>query len=148
MSDWKGTAIELIKKFEGLRLEAYPDPASGGDPWTIGYGATGPEIQKGTVWTQDQADADLSQRIEQLGRQVDVNVFIPITDNQKAALVSFAYNVGINALVSSTLLKLVNQDDMHGAADEFPKWIHAAGKVMSGLVARRAAEQATFLEGL
>lgn len=148
MSDWKVTALGLIKKFEGLRLDAYPDPASGGDPWTIGYGATGPDIKKGVTWTQGQADADLDQRVTELGSAVDVNVFSTITENQKAALVSFAYNLGIGALMGSTLLRLINQGDMKVAADEFLKWTHAAGKVMAGLVTRRAAEREVFLQGL
>ena len=60
--------LDLIKKFEGLRLAAYPDPATGGEPWTIGYGHTGPEVHRGLTWTHDQAEAALEQAAAQRNR--------------------------------------------------------------------------------
>ena len=126
-------ALELVKRLEGLRLTAYPDPASGGDPWTIGYGATGPGIIRGTRWTLEQADADLAARLAVLERQV-------------AALVSFAYNVGVDALKRSSLLRLLNGGKPSAAAAEFAKWTKASGKVFPGLVKRREAERRVFVE--
>lgn len=142
---WQDSAIALIKSSEGCRLTAYPDPASGGAPWTIGYGATGAGIVQGTVWTQQQADADLAARVTVLGAQVAGCARVTITDNQKAALVDFAYNLGIGALQSSTLLALLNARRTADAAAEFGKWVKGSGAIMPGLVIRRAREAILFL---
>jgi len=142
---WIATATNLAAQSEGCHLTAYPDPASGGDPWTIGYGATGPGITRGTVWTQAQAAADLQARLNVIGGQVDALVKVKLTDNQKAALVDFAYNLGIGALRSSALLALLNAGRTADAAAEFGKWVKAAGAIMPGLVTRRAREAILFL---
>lgn len=144
---WIDLAVALAKESEGCRLRAYPDPATGADPWTVGYGATGYGITRDTVWTQEQADADLQNRLRAIGVRIDELVKVSITDEQKAALCDFAYNLGIGALAGSTLLRLLNEGDTQGAADEFPKWNKAAGKVLPGLVKRRDAERALFLLG-
>ena len=142
---WLQRVIALAKQYEGCRLIAYPDPASGGAPWTIGYGATGPGITRGTVWTQAQADADLIARMTNIGTIIDGMVTAPLTDNQKAALCDFAYNLGETALRGSTLLKLLNSELYTAAAAQFAVWNKADGKVMPGLVHRRAAETVLFL---
>jgi lysozyme len=144
---WQTEATKLIQSFEGCKLTAYPDPATGGAPWTIGYGATGPGITKGTVWTQAQADADLLARVQALGLFIDSEVKIHLTDDEKAALISFTYNVGRGNFDHSTLLKKLNAGDIEGAAKEFLKWNLAAGKVMAGLTKRRSGEMAEFLLG-
>ncbi|MEX3935079.1 lysozyme [Paraburkholderia phymatum] len=144
---WSDDACSLIKQFEGCKLKAYPDPATGAAPWTIGYGATGPKIGPGTVWTQVQADADLQERVTALGAHITSEVRIPLSDEETAALVSFTYNVGTGNFDHSTLLKKLNAGDIQGAADEFPKWNLAAGKVLAGLVHRRSGEMAEFLLG-
>lgn len=139
------TAAELIKQFEGCRLHAYPDPATGGKPYTVGYGCTGPGIGPNTVWTQAQADAALAHRLQALEQVVRSLVTVPATENQIAALCSLAWNIGTHALAGSTLLKKLNARDAQGAAAEFMRWDLAAGHVMPGLVKRRAAEKAAFL---
>jgi lysozyme len=144
---WCDESLKLIKQFEGCRLKAYPDPATGAAPWTIGYGATGTKIGPGTVWTQVQADQDLLDRVVSLGSFIDSEVKIPLTDEEKAALASFTYNVGRGNFDHSSLLRLLNAGDIEGAAKEFPKWDLAAGKVMAGLVTRRSGEMAEFLLG-
>lgn len=144
---WLNMAISLAKQFEGCVLSAYPDPASGGDPWTIGYGATGAGICQGVEWTQAQADADLSVRMTAIGARIDDLVSVTITDEQKAALCDFAYNLGVGALAGSTLLKLLNAGNAQGAAEQFMRWDIAAGKVMEGLERRRDAERALFTLG-
>lgn len=144
---WLDMAISLAKQFEGCVLTAYPDPASGGDPWTIGYGATGPGISQGVTWTQDQADADLTARMTAIGARVDALVTVPITDEQKGALCDFAYNLGAGNLAASTLLKMLNAGNVQGAADQFSRWDMASGKVMAGLERRRDAERALFILG-
>jgi len=142
---WLDIATEEIKRHEGCKLEAYPDPGTGGDPWTIGYGATGPDIHPGVVWSQEQADTDLSNRLHTLGDRIDAVVHVEINDNQKAALCSFAYNVGMGNLKNSTLLKKLNEGDYDGAAEQFKEWNKAAGHVLQGLVTRRQAESELFL---
>lgn len=138
--------IELIQRFEGcarLRsdglVEAYPDPGSGGEPWTIGWGATGPDIGPGTVWTRQQCDARLAADIDRHAREVSQALGeAPTSQCQFDALVSFHYNTG--AIARSTLLKRHISGDFHGAGQEFHRWNRAAGRVLNGLVRRRKAE--------
>lgn len=144
---WLDMAISLAKQFEGCVLAAYPDPASGGDPWTIGYGATGTGICQGVEWTQAQADADLMSRMTAIGARVDALVSVSITDEQKAALCDFAYNLGVGALAGSTLIKMLNAGNVQAAADQFMRWDIAAGHEMAGLAHRRDAERALFILG-
>lgn len=137
--------LELIKAAEGCEFTAYPDPGTGGDPWTIGYGHTGPEVKPGLTITQAIANAYLALDCAKFEKAVSGMVTIPVTDNQFSALVSFAYNVGPGNLKASTLLKKLNAKDIPGAADEFLKWNKAAGKVLAGLTKRREAERKLFL---
>ena len=138
--------IALIKRFEGcgsLRpdglVEAYPDPGTGGAPWTIGWGATGPDIGPATIWTQAQCDARLAQDIERHAADV-ANALqgAPTTQAQFDALVSFHYNTG--AIWRATLAEKHKAGDYAGAAEEFARWTRAGGKVLKGLVRRRQAE--------
>lgn len=140
-------AMALAKEFEGCRLEAYPDPVYGWKVATIGFGATGPAISQGVVWTQAQADADLARRLTAIAQSVDRLVTIALNDEPKAALDDFAYNEGLGSLARSTLLARLNAGDIQGAADEFGKWDLAGGVELEGLVKRRDAEKALFLLG-
>lgn len=138
--------IELIKRFEGLRLKAYQDSVG---VWTIGYGWTQPVDGKkvGPGMQIDQATADLLLKcgVVQYEQGVNQLVKVKITQGQFDALVSFAYNLGLRSLSTSTLLKKLNAGDKAGAADEFGQWVNAGGKRLNGLVARRAAEREMFL---
>jgi GH24 family phage-related lysozyme (muramidase) len=145
--------VALIKRFEGCaskrrdgRVEAYPDPATGGDPWTIGWGATGPGIGPGTVWTQNACDARLEADLERYAGQV-ANALgdAPTSQRQFDALVSFHYNTG--AIAKATLTRKHKAGDFEGAAREFDRWCYAGGRVMKGLVRRRAAEAALYRKG-
>lgn len=136
--------LALIKSFEGLRLEAYPDPATGGDPWTIGYGHTG-DVEQGQVITEAEADEILRQDVAQFEMCVNSVLLVPVTQGQFDALVSFAFNVGCRNLRNSTLLRKLNAGDVDGAAAEFAVWNRAAGKIMAGLSRRRAAERDIFM---
>lgn len=138
-------AIEIIKKFEGCRLNAYPDPATGGEPWTIGWGTTfyenGQKVKKGDIITQDRADYLLEQSVKKFMNKTMALIKVPLPPNRLAALTSFAYNCGIGNLKQSTLLKKVNANPEDTAIkNEFMKWNKAAGKVMKGLTKRRSAE--------
>ena len=142
----------LIQEFEGCARKqpngtfaAYPDPGTGGDPWTIGWGSTGPDIRKGTVWTQQQCDARFQEHVGQFAQGVESALGgAATTQHQFDAMVSFAYNVGLGNLKSSTLLRKHKAGDYKGAAAEFAKWNKAAGKVLPGLVRRRQAEAALY----
>lgn len=129
----------LIKTFEGYSLKAYPDPGTKGAPWTIGWGHTGPGIGLGTAITPAQAEGYFSADLLRFCQAVQVMAPVA-TNNQFAALVSFAYNCGSQNLKGSTLLRLHNLGQYAEAVAEFGKWVHAAGKVLDGLVTRRAAE--------
>ncbi|MBV8645110.1 MAG: lysozyme [Candidatus Eremiobacteraeota bacterium] len=146
MPKMNAAGLALIKEFEGLELRAYPDPGTGGDPWTIGYGHTGPDVHPGLTWTQAQADAALKRDLERFEKGVNDSISRALNSNQFSALVSFTYNVGIGALRESTLLKLVNAGDFTGAADQFGKWVNGGNGPLPGLVRRRTAERALFLK--
>ncbi|MGH5310300.1 lysozyme [Citrobacter freundii] len=141
--------IALIKGFEGCRLTAYPDPGTGGAPWTIGYGWTHPidgkPVKPGMTIDQETADRLLKTGLVSYENDVLKLVRVKLTKGQFDALVSFAYNVGSRALSTSTLLKKLNAGDIKGASDEFLHWNKAGGKVLNGLTRRREAERALFL---
>lgn len=137
-------ALAIIKRWEGCRLEAYPDPGTGGDPWTIGWGSTGKGIHKGVVWTQQQADDRLLHDVDKFMEGVRAKVTAPVTPNQLGAMTSLAYNIGLMAFAGSTLLLKFNKGNTEGAALQFPNWNRAGGRVMRGLTNRRKYEQAIF----
>ncbi len=136
--------IALIKSAEGLRLKAYPDPGTGGLPWTIGYGSTS-GVTRNMVITEAQAEQMLAEDLMRFERIVERLVQVPLPQGQFDALVSFTYNVGEGNFAKSTLLRKLNSGDAAGAAEQFSRWVNAAGKVLPGLVKRRAAERAMFL---
>ena len=140
-------SAELEKQYEGCRLMAYPDPGTGGVPWTIGYGHT-KGVKQGDTCTQMQADAWLIEDIAWAVRAVSLAERVPLTDNEQEALVDFVFNVGATAFNASTLLRKLNAGDYEGASNEFARWNLAGGKVLSGLVKRRAAETALFKEDI
>jgi len=140
--------LHLTEGFEGVRLAAYPDPATGGDPWTIGYGHTGPEVHSGMTITQEQAENYLMQDVAKAASDVNAKVTVEITQNEFDALVDFAFNCGCGNLNNSTLLKKLNAGDHEGAAQEFLKWDMAAGHHMAGLLRRRQAEELLFLKDM
>lgn len=141
--------LSLIKSFEGLYLKPYLCPAK---VPTIGYGTIRypngkPVTLKDPEITENNAEEYLEHEINEKASGVDALVKVNISENEFAALVSFAYNVGIGALQKSTLLKLLNNNsDKAKVAEEFLKWNRAGGKVLSGLTRRRQAEKALFLQ--
>lgn len=135
--------INLIKNFEGCKLNAYKCPAG---ILTIGYGHTGADVSAGAKITQDEAERLLKQDLIIHCNNVSRLVKVPITQNQFDALVSFEYNLGYGNLASSTLLKLLNAKKYSDAANQFERWVYAGGKKLAGLIKRRAAEKALFLK--
>lgn len=133
--------IDLIKRFEGCRLKAYQDSVG---IWTIGYGIT-EGVEEGDVITQEQAEQRLEDELDVVGLGVQNLVEVPLNDNQFSALVCFAYNIGLGNLKKSKLLSLVNEQKFDLAAAQFTRWNMAGGKILQGLIDRRAAEAALFL---
>lgn len=139
--------LELIKEFEEYRTEAYPDPGTGGAPWTIGYGHTG-NVKPGDVCDELQANYWLEQDVGVAEEAIKRHVTVPLTQSQFDALASFIYNVGVKNFASSTLLRKLNAGDCLGAANEFSRWNHAGGKILRGLSIRRGKEANLFMESL
>jgi len=140
--------LKLTEQFEGCRLEAYPDPATGGAPWTIGYGHTGADVFPSLLITQEEAEKLLLHDVQKAVDHVNSKLKIEVTQGEFDALVDFAFNCGCRNLDNSTLLKKVNEGDHEGAAAEFLKWDMAGGHVMAGLLKRRQAEVALFLSDI
>ena len=139
--------VNLIKTFEGLRLEAYPDPGTKGAPWTIGYGHTGPDVMPGLRITEDKAVELLVKDIIHFEDGVFDLVKMPITDNQFSALVCISYNIGLTNLANSLLLKFLNNGFYQKTADEFLRWNKSGGNILPGLTNRRIEERRLFLLG-
>lgn len=136
--------IDLIKQFEGYSSKAYPDPATGGAPWTIGYGTT-KGVKPGMVITTEQAEKMLRDDVAKFESGVSSLVTAPTTQGQFDAMVSLAYNIGLGNFGKSTLLKKHNARCYTCAADQFRVWNRANGKVMNGLTRRRAAERQVYM---
>lgn len=136
--------IQLIAKFEGLRLQRYRDAVG---LWTIGYGhlIQAAEIQTLQTITIEEARVLLCRDLAQAEQAVNNLVTRDINQNQFDALVSFTFNLGINNLKKSTLLRKLNDGDINGAASEFLRWNKAGGKVLTGLMNRRSTEMELFL---
>lgn len=131
--------LDIIKSFEGLRLDAYYCPSG---VITIGYGSTGPHVYSGQKITQEEAEALLRQDVARFERAVNDLVTVPLTQNEFDALVSFTFNCGEGALGSSTLLRRLNRGDdkFQVFQEELPKWVNGPNGPLPGLVSRRRAE--------
>ena len=143
--------LEHVKRWEGLKLTAYPDPGSrNGEPWTIGYGHTSDghlKVHRGLTIRPAQAEAALQYDLNETAAAGSDLVKVELTDNQFGALVSFAFNVGIGAFAKSTLLKRLNKGDYAAVPQQMARWINNDGKPMDGLVNRRAAEAGLWAKG-
>ena len=133
--------FDLIKHFEGCELEAYKCAAG---VWTIGYGHT-KDVQEGDVWNKEKAEFMLWRELED-EYEVYVNdlVTVPINQSQFDALVSWVYNLGPANLKNSTMLKKLNAGEYEEVPSKMKKWNKANGKVLEGLIRRRAAESLLF----
>jgi GH24 family phage-related lysozyme (muramidase) len=139
-------ALAILRGAEGCRLAAYPDPGSGDEPWTIGWGATGAGIHAGMVWTQAQADARLAQDLGHLAMQMTQACGRAATgSNQFGAMCSLAYNIGFGNFLGSSVLRFHHAGAYHEAGAAFGAWDKGGGRVLPGLVRRRAAEAALYL---
>ena len=136
------TGLEIVKLYEGLKLQAYLCPA--GVP-TIGYGHTH-NVKLGMTCTKEQAEEWVEDDFFHAKQDVLAVVRVPLTSNQLEALASFVFNLGVRKLIQSTLLKKLNASDYKGAAAEFDKWVFAGSVKLNGLIKRRASERQLFEE--
>jgi len=132
--------LALIKKFEGLELEAYKCAAG---VLTIGYGHTA-GVQEGDVWSEEHANEQLEVDMEEYAGYINDLVTCPLSQNQFDALVSWVYNLGPANLKASTLLKRLNSGDYEDVPAQIKRWNKAGGKVLEGLIRRRKAEALLF----
>lgn len=148
----KKTSMAIIQKWEGLYLKAYRDSA--GIP-TIGWGtirySDGRPVQMGDVITREQAQAEFEREFNEKWNSVVSRTKVPLNDGLKAALVSFAYNVGLNALFTSTLWKRIQSgEDAQSVKDEWLKWtkvtVNGQKVQVAGLLNRRKDEQNLSLQ--
>lgn len=144
-------ALELIKRWEGWRATAYPDPATGGEPLTIGYGHTSaagaPAVKRGMTITRAEGEAILRRDLQKYVAAVEKLVKVPLNDNQFGALVSFCYNVGPGNFKSSSVLERVNAKRFEDVPLRLLLWNKANGKTMRGLTSRRVDEGNLFKLG-
>ena len=139
--------LKIIKSFEGWRSEPYLCQAN---RWTVGYGSTWtidghPVTADHPRITKNQGEDLLRKEVHHIEGAVRRLIKTPLTVNQFSAICSWGFNVGSGNVQNSTLRMKLNRGDVEGAADEFPKWRKAGGRVLAGLVRRRAAERALFL---
>lgn len=134
--------LDLIKEFEGLRLETYKD--SVGIP-TIGYGHTGKDVVEGRKISIEDAEKLLKRDCQWAENAINAVVKVDVNQNQFDALCSFIYNLGASKFEKSTLCLKLNLSDYKGAAEEFLKWDKAGGQVLPGLTRRRKKEREMFL---
>lgn len=147
-SDYGG---QFIAAYEGVVLRAYPDPATGGAPWTIGVGHTSaagaPKVSPGMVITRPQAFEILKRDLAVFDAWVLKAVKRPLKQTQFDACSSLCFNIGPKNFANSSIVRHINAGRWLDAGAAFPLWNKAAGKVMSGLVRRRAAERTLFETG-
>lgn len=139
--------INMIKHHEGFVRKPYQDPIG---LWTVGVGhliGDGKKLPKewNKEFTDEEVDNILCDDLERFEIGIQRLTKVPLTQSQFDALVSFSFNVGLGNFQSSTLRSKLNRGDYEGASNEFPKWRKAGGKILPGLVKRRADERALFL---
>lgn len=131
--------VSMIAYFEGMETKSYKDVVN---VTTVCFGHTGTDIISNKIYSESECLALLEKDLSKVRREVDPLIKVEINDNTRAAIYSFAYNVGVGAFARSTLLKKLNAGDQHGACEEMKRWVYAGGKVWRGLVSRRDAESA------
>ncbi|WP_261169046.1 lysozyme [Serratia ficaria] len=131
-------AAVLIPSLEGVEYKPYRDVVG---VLTVCYGHTGADIIPGKTYSEAECKAMLDKDLVPFARSVERSVKVSASEYQKAALISFSYNVGVKAFESSTLLKKLNVGDSKGACDEMRRWNRAGGKIWKGLINRREVER-------
>ncbi len=140
------SGAQQIASHEGWELTAYPDPATGGAPWTICRGHT-KGVYRGMRATPEQCERWYAEDLYVAEKAVQRLVTVPLRQGQYDAYTSFVFNVGAGNFQSSTMLKLVNQGQWVQSCQQFPRWKYANKQVLRGIVKRRYEEQALCLTG-
>lgn len=135
--------LALIKRWEGLRLKAYLCPAK---VWTIGYGSTGRHVKPGMTITEKEAESLLRKDLARFERKVAALAKSP-TQEQFDAMVALAFNIGEAGFERSSVLRAHNDRDFVRAEQAFAMWNKAGGRVLKGLVNRRAEEATLYRSG-
>ena len=146
--DYDCAGLDLTVASEAMKLTAYPDPGTGGAPWTIGVGHTGPDVYPGMIISEEQGYQLLHDDVRTAVAAVKRLVKVALTQGEFDALVDFVFNVGEGHFGSSTLLRLLNAGDFMGASKHFDDWVLAGGRRMNGLVVRRDNEEALFVRSI
>jgi GH24 family phage-related lysozyme (muramidase) len=148
-------AIQIIKEFEGCHLSAYPDPLSGGDPWTIGYGTTrfpnGSAVQRGDKINVIEADMLLRLEVDRIAERLRaIPHWASMADPQRCALISFAYNLGTGFYGSAgfdTISAALHDKDWNAVPAALLLYRNPGTAVEAGLLRRRKAEGALWQKG-
>jgi lysozyme len=140
-------AVSLVGGFEGIRLNAYPDPATRGHPWTICYGST-EGVKPGDKKSLDECKALLVKELDAYADKVEACIKRPMSDETEVAFLSLAYNIGTGGFCKSSVARLYNAGDGKGACDAMLRFNRAAGVVFPGLTKRRVKERQLCLSGL
>lgn len=140
-------AVPATAKFEGLWLVAKVDRIGTGQPPTVCYGET-EGVKVGDRYTKQQCDEMLAKKLPRYNAEISECIHVPISDKTRAAFISFAYNVGSAGFCRSTAAKRLNEGNIRAACDALMQWTRAGGRVVKGLVNRRASERAMCIEGI
>lgn len=135
-----------IQTKEGYESKSYPDPATGGIPWTICWGHTGPKVRPGTTATREQCEVWLYEDLQKAEQAVRRHVRVPLRQGEYDAMVSFIFNVGEGNFRNSTLLRLRNNGQWRESCNQYPRWIYANKRIFRGLQIRRHEEQTMCLK--
>ena len=147
------TAIELAKRFEGFHRVPKLDPGHAhpylcpAGYWTIGYGHLCAPEQPPITEEMGEAYLAADLQIALLATLKYCPVLASEPEGRLAAIVDFTFNLGAGRLQSSTLRRKINQRDWGSSASELGRWVRGGGRILNGLVARRAAEQQLLLNG-
>lgn len=143
-----GAGALALQQREGLRTTAYPDPATGGAPWTICWGHTGPEVYRGLTVSRAQCEQWYWEDVAEAESYLRRYIRVPVRQGAWDAYVSFVFNVGPENFRTSTMLRKLNAGDWRGSCNQFPRWVYANRMRMEGLAVRRYSEQRQcLLEG-
>ena len=143
-------AISIIKAFEGFNEKAYPDPVTGSDPYTFGYGTQfypdGSQVKQGHCCTKEKALEYLLYEISVIAEELD-KLNLEIDLDMKQGLISFIHSVGWDSFLYSPIIDLCENENYAQAAQEFGKWIfNEEHEVIGGLLDRRRQEACLSLD--
>lgn len=131
-------ASVLIPHLEGVEYRPYKDI---GGVWTVCNGITGPDVIVGKTYTEKECTDLLQKHLVPYAKSVERSVKVPVSEYQKAALISFSFNVGVNAFERSSLLRYLNSGESKKACDALRQWVYVDKKKIPGLMNRREIER-------